>query len=141
MGWISFFKKTKQPAHLRSGEWGEQLAARMLRRKGYRIEGRRVLSGHRGEIDLIVRKKKTLVFVEVKTRANEQFGSPVSAVNAHKRKMLQRAACAYLRKQKVLPDFFRFDVVEVIGTPQSGAKEIRHLENVFQMPDNFTRWW
>lgn len=62
--------------NLETGEWGEKQAERMLKRKGYRILGRRVRVGTRDEIDLVARDGATLVFVEVKTRKSEDLAGP-----------------------------------------------------------------
>jgi Holliday junction resolvase-like predicted endonuclease len=65
-----------------------------------------------------------LVFVEVKTRKNEDFGRPISSVNKAKRHRLSRAAVGYLKRQKPPPDYFRFEVIEVIGEPDMGPTEV-----------------
>lgn len=122
------------PAHLRSGEWGEGVAERHLKNSGYRILGRRVVVGKRDELDLVARSPAdVLVFVEVKTRADESFGRPFSAVDRRKRKALSRAAWKYLNKLKPKPNYFRFDVVEVIGTPETKEPIVRHIENAFSL--------
>lgn len=132
-------KKGKKPpteAAL-TGAWGEQLAADLLRRAGYRILGRNVRFGPEREIDLVARTPRTdapsaLVFVEVKTRANEDLGRPFAAVDADKRRALVRAAAIYLRKLRRKPALVRFDVVEVVGSPSApGAPVVRHIENAF----------
>ncbi|NLG33851.1 MAG: YraN family protein [Lentisphaerae bacterium] len=117
----------------RTGDWGETLAARHLQHKGYRILGRNVRFGSRCELDLVARSPapEVLVFVEVKTRRNEAFGRPASAVDRNKRRVLGRAARRYLRRLKVQPARIRFDVVEVIGSPDHPDPEIRHIENAF----------
>jgi len=125
--------EAREPFHLRAGRWGEQEAARHLKRKGYRILGERVRVGRKDEVDLIVRDGSVLVFVEVKTRGSERFGRPWDAVDREKRRTLSRAAVTYL-KQRGFPQIcFRFDVVEVIGDPDRGPDEIRHIENAFPL--------
>ncbi len=114
-----------------SGQWGEDLAEDFLRKKGYRILGRRVRVDRRDELDIIARDGGTVVFVEVKTRQTEQFGRPASAVGAQKRRSLSRAAVRYLKKAGWPSVMFRFDVVEVIGCPGAGSPEVRHIENAF----------
>ena len=120
-------------AHLRSGLWGEEQAATLLAAKGYRILGRRVRIGTRDEIDLVARDGSVLVFVEVKTRKSEDFGSPASAVDRAKRHALSRAAVRYLKKLKDPRVYFRFDVVEVVGQPGDSAPAVRHLPNAFTL--------
>jgi len=116
-----------------SGLWGEQIAARLLRRKGYRILGQRVRLDPRNEIDLVARAKDVLVFVEVKTRSREDYGRPVEAVDRRKRQVLSRAALRYLQRLGFPKVYFRFDVVEVVGRPPDKRPEVRHIENAFPL--------
>ena len=114
-----------------TGRWGEAQAARYLRRHGLKVLGQRVRVGRRDEIDIVARDGKALVFVEVKTRASEHFGRPLAAVDRRKRQVTGRAAVRYLRRLK-RPDVpFRFDVVEVIGTPRTPDVRIRHVANAY----------
>jgi len=131
----------EEPAHLKSGRWGEGLAVRLLKRKHYKIVGQRVRVGRRDEIDIIAKDGPTLVFAEVKTRKNEDYGRPFSAVDKAKRKHLSRAAVAWLKRTKSEPDFIRFDVVEVVGEPGGDAPEIRHIENAFPLDPAYRLWW
>lgn len=110
-----------------TGEKGERLAARHLRRRGYRILERNYQTRF-GEIDLIARKGGVLVFVEVKTRAD---GAPVSgrdAVDAAKQARVRAAALQYWQAghADLQP---RFDVVEVVLS--SGGARVEHIENAF----------
>ena len=75
--------------------------------------------------------------MEVKTRKQEDFGSPASAVDADKRHALNRAASAYLRKAHYPDLFYRFDVIEVVGQPEKGKPEIRHIEDAFPFEKRF----
>jgi putative endonuclease len=135
------WKKTKElPEHLKTGEWGEDQAARFLKRKGFKILGRRVRLD-RDELDIVARHGGVLVFVEVKTRKNEEFGRAVSAVNRGKRASLSRGAFHYLRRLREKPDFFRFDVIEVIGEKEKGDPEIRHIENAFNLDSKYRITW
>ncbi|MFH0954191.1 MAG: YraN family protein [Verrucomicrobiota bacterium] len=127
-------KKDSPPGqHLRTGLWGEQQAADLLAREGYRILGRRVRVGTRDELDIVARQNDVLVFVEVKTRRREDFGSPMSSVNRGKRHAQSRAALRYMERLRSRPAYFRFDVVEVVGTEGEGNPEIRHIENAFTL--------
>ena len=118
---------------LSAGQWGEAQAERALRQKGYAILGRRVHVGRRDELDLVARDGAVLVFVEVKTRKTEAFGRPCAAVNHAKRHYLSRAAVRYIKQLRQRPEAFRFDVVEVIGTVDTPAPLIRHIENAFPL--------
>lgn len=128
-----FQRRRSGPAHLRMGEWGEEMAAKMLKDKGYKLIGRRVRVGARDELDIVARTGETLVFVEVKTRRSEDWARPAAAVNRRKRRALSRAACRYLKQLKNPRVYCRFDIVEVIGTEEEGAPTLRHLENAFTL--------
>jgi len=75
---------------------GERAAARHYRLRGYRILGANVREG-RYELDLIVRRGRRLVFVEVKERAGEAYGGGFGAVNREKRRRVRLAAASWLR--------------------------------------------
>jgi putative endonuclease len=101
------------------GRVGEDLAHRYLRSQGCIVVARnyRTLSGS-GEIDLIVWDSKRLVFVEVKTRSDAEFGLPESAVDAEKRERVRTAARDYSRRLEIDLRQTRFDIVTVIlGQP------------------------
>lgn len=131
---LSFGKSRAEPGHLRTGVWGEQMAADFLKRQGYRILGQRVRIGTRDEIDLVARDGDCLVFAEVKTRATETYGRPLSSVDRKKRHTLSRGAVRYLQRLKDPRVCFRFDVVEVIGSADATSPpEIRHIRNAFPL--------
>ncbi len=142
MRWLNWFKRAVPgPAHLKTGLWGEAVAVKHLKRQGYRIVDTRVRVGRRDEIDIIAQRNEVLIFVEVKTRANERMGRPVAAVDRRKRDRLGRAAMRYMRSLRIQPPYFRFDVVEVIGSSGDRQPEVRHLENVFQLPKGMRVPW
>lgn len=136
--WRRLRRQPPEPEHLRAGKWGEMQAAGFLRQKGYQLIGQRVQTGRREEIDLVVRDGKDLVFVEVKTRRNESFGSPSAAVDRKKRIMQSRAAIHYLKSISYPAVNFRFDIVEVIGMPDDvAAPVIRHIERAFPLDKRY----
>lgn len=118
----------KKDDRKQTGNQGESVAESMLREKGYRIVERNYRTAG-GEIDLIVQDRRTLVFVEVKTGRNEEFGSPETWVTPVKRKQIAKVARGYLAAQPVRDVDIRFDVVAIErrGTNQ----HIRHIENAF----------
>jgi putative endonuclease len=111
-----------------SGAWGEDLALRYLLRRGYRLLERNYRQ-RRGEIDLIVRDKDALVFVEVKLRRSKGFGDPLEAVTARKQATIRSLAEQYLAENQ--PDFetLRFDVIGILAT-RSGT-HVDHIEDAF----------
>ena len=105
------------PSNGARGREGESRAAQFLESSGYRIV-RRNLRLPGGEIDLVCRDGDTIVFVEVKWRTSNRFGSAISAVDARKRATLRRLAADYV--QIVAPNaLVRFDVVAVDGERMS----------------------
>ncbi len=113
-------KSTKQ-----IGDFGERAAQRYLIQKGYIIHERNYrIRG--GEIDIIAEKDDTLVFVEVKTRKNTNYGMPSEAVDMRKRRRIIKAAYYYLHgAQRTV----RFDVIEVLYRGKTAY--IHHIEDAF----------
>lgn len=114
------------------GAWGEQVAARHLRRHGCKILYRNYRGPHGGEVDLIVREREILLFVEVKTRRHENYFRPLDAVNKKKKSLIKRGALSWLRLLGNPDLTFRFDVVEVIA---SEPLEVRWVKNIFLLPE------
>jgi len=129
-------RRPPEAPHLVLGREGEDAAVKFLRRHKHRILYRNFRAPHGGEVDIVCRDKPNneLVFVEVKTRTSEEYGRPIDAVDRKKRRLILRGAMTWL-KMLDMPDItFRFDVVEVVMTT---PPEIRHIENAFQLPDNY----
>jgi len=134
------FRRWRNPSsseapHLRLGREGEDIAARHLRQCGYKILRKNFRAARGGEVDLVCRHGKELVFVEVKTRSSEEFGRPFDAVNQKKRRLIIRGAMKWLRLLDMPDITFRFDVVEVLTAPPG---EVRVIENAFQLPDDYS---
>ena len=109
------------------GKFGEDIATKYLQKKGYKIIERN-FSCRQGEIDIIAKDFSELVFIEVKTRTSKEFGEPAEAVNAIKKKHIERAAEYYLYKTKQQNKFIRFDVIEVLM--KNGYYTIKHIEQI-----------
>lgn len=110
------------------GFWGEQQAATFLEQKGYRIMRRNWRCGSR-DIDIIATNFNELIIVEVKTRRDNAFTDPATAVDAAKIRSLSIATDVFVKKERIdLP--IRFDIVAVTGTPQTGCT-IDHIEDAF----------
>lgn len=113
--------------HLRLGRWGEEVAIAFLRKNRYTIIEHDWHSGHR-DIDIVARQGKTIVFVEVKTRANRDFGNPEDAVNYQKRENLRRAINHYVKSHR-LSNPLRFDIIAIVGSLGS-IPEITHFADI-----------
>jgi putative endonuclease len=121
------------PTDLRraTGIRGEEEAARFLARCGYSILDKNVRT-RAGEIDLVAKEGKTLVFVEVKTRKEIiSADPPQAAVNTRKQNRLGKLAHGYLKLKRLREQPCRFDVVAVIVNDEGGVKAIRHIPNAF----------
>lgn len=117
---------TKARQHL--GLLGERIAARWYRRNGWAIVAHRFRSGHR-DVDLIVARSDVVAFVEVKARRGTDFGSPVDAVHARKRRELGRSARVWVDRHGDSGTIYRFDVVGVLLDGQN--VRIRVVEAAF----------
>lgn len=105
------------------GQLGEELAARFLEKKGFRL----VLANYKvpvgrnrlgvavtGEIDLIALDEDVLCFVEVKTRSSDEFASPLAAVDLRKQRQIIRTAKVYRKIFSLHTIKFRYDVVSIV---------------------------
>ncbi len=113
----------------RLGIEGEDLAADFLKGKGYRIVARNYKTPI-GEIDIIAKDKDTLVFAEVKTRADSSFGYPFEAVTSRKREKIKKISLYYLKNvcKKEVP--LRFDVLSIRAG--STEDEVEHIVDAFE---------
>ena len=112
------------------GRWGEKRSQRFLKRKGLKTLTRN-FSCKTGEIDLImVDTDRTIVFVEVRTRADETFGSAESSITSAKKARLIRTARYFLTTHDIDNRPFRFDVVTIVLGPR-GTPQLRYYKNAF----------
>jgi putative endonuclease len=109
------------------GKEGEELALQYLLKKGYTLLERNWRFHHK-EVDIIATDGHDLVFVEVKTRSSEWFGTPEEAVDEKKQRYLMTAAEAYIRWRNNDTNI-RFDVVSIMLKP--GYQSIDHIVDAF----------
>jgi putative endonuclease len=126
--WLRKLLKPETPRDA-MGDRGENLAARYLRNRGYKIIVRNFRSDV-GEIDIVARDGRTLVFVEVKTRAYDD-PTPEDQVNEAKQHQITKAAKLYLGRYGTPPPPARFDVVAVVW-PAGRDPLIRHTPHAFE---------
>lgn len=111
------------------GKEGEELALKFLKKNGYRILEKNYRTVF-GEIDIIARDKDIIVFIEVKTRADDSFGNPFEAVTYKKREKIRKVALCYLKKIRKEPPS-RFDVLSI--NIEDGKKQIEHIKDAFEV--------
>ena len=112
---------------MQTGGDGESAAADYLIAKGYEVLERNYRHG-RAEIDLIVKKKNWLVFVEVKTRSYSRFGFPEEFVDRAKEELILMAAENYIYETNWEGNV-RYDIVSVLGV--GFEREVVHFEDAF----------
>jgi putative endonuclease len=117
------------------GKRGEEMACVFLRHEGWQIVDRNFrIRG--GEIDIIAietdkqTQEKTLVFVEVKTRVSDEFGSPLEAIGYYKMRALIKATQFYKMKHPQLPDLLRIDAVSVMIDENGQLMDIELVRNI-----------
>ncbi len=112
------------------GERGESLAVWYLKKNGYKI----IEQNYRtklGEIDIIAKEKKTLVFVEVKSRRSVRFGNPKWAITPKKQRTISMVALSYLKATKQSNAKARFDVIAI--TSNQDEPQIEIIKNAFEL--------
>jgi putative endonuclease len=112
------------------GEKSENLAAWYLKQNGYKIIEQNYRN-RMGEIDIIAQDRKTIVFVEVKSRRSVRYGSPKFAVTPKKQRTISRVALYYLKTTKQIDAKARFDVVAIISNRDEPQIEI--VKNAFDL--------
>ena len=114
------------------GRSGEKLACAYLKKQGYQIFHRNFTT-EIGELDIVATDGHSLVFVEVKMRLGDAYGTPAEAVDYHKQRKISEVAAQYIKKFRYFSAPVRFDVVEVYAEDN----RINHIENAF---DSYLRY-
>ena len=126
----SFSADLTDPVEL--GKWGEKQAARYLKKHGYTILDKN-FTCNTGELDIIAADfSGTIIFVEVKSRTNENFINAEASVTYKKRTRINRAAKYFMAVHQIKNRPYRFDVITVI-TNNGLKKKITHFQNAFVM--------
>ena len=111
------------------GRRGEDLAVVFLLENGYRILERNWRQ-KTGEVDIIAKRGRVLVFCEVKSRSSKCFGSGAEAVGRRKQEHIIRTALLYMQKFRLTDTPCRFDIIEVMPGDK-GQAVLNHIENAF----------
>lgn len=135
MGWFAWLKRWWEERNrpLTANERGrlaEREAALYLRRRGYRIIAQNLRS-KLGEIDLVAVKRDVVVFVEVKARSSDEFGTPNEALTLRQQKRIQSAAETFAARRGWLDRNLRFDLIAVDLDKWGRVVKIEHIQNAF----------
>lgn len=110
---------------------GEKLAVEHLKTQGYQILAENYRF-HRGEIDIIAKHEKRIVFVEVKTRRSLKYGVPQSAVTKQKQRQISKIALAYLQTHNLMDTPCRFDVIAIQLTRKLELLRLEQIKSAFE---------
>jgi putative endonuclease len=113
------------------GKHGEDIACEELQRRGYVILDRRFRT-RCGELDIVARDGIFIVFVEVKARADGNFGDPLESITWQKRRQLARMAAAYLFQKRLGDAPCRFDVVAIVEGPDA-RRTVELVQGAFEI--------
>jgi len=113
------------------GKLGEKLAQGFLKKRGYHIleTGFRCRSG---EIDIVAQRKGCLIFVEVRTKSNLDFGTPEESITQGKKRKLITSALSYISTHQDLPSAWRIDVVAIEIDSEGKVRRIALIENAVE---------
>lgn len=109
------------------GKIGEEISCQYLKKLNYKIVERNFMC-RQGEIDIIAKEKEEYVFMEVKTRSNLSYGTPIEAVDFYKKKHIYQTTKYYLYSHNLDHAFVRFDVMEVYL--EKSKYKLRHIKAV-----------
>jgi len=118
-------------ARKRLGDAGEEIATRELVRRGYVVRERNWRCPE-GELDIVAEQGESLVFVEVRTRRGDRFGTPEESITPAKRAHLIAAAQAYLQAQSLQDRDWRIDVVAVEMSDRGQLQRVDVIENAIE---------
>jgi putative endonuclease len=118
------------------GRLGEKAAQRFLKKRGYRIRETGFRCRH-GEIDIIAQQKDYLVFVEVRSKSNLDFGTPEESITQAKKEKLIASALTYTTTRQDLPSLWRIDVVAIELDDRGKTKRIELIENAIEQVSRF----
>jgi len=118
------------------GKLGEKTAQKFLKKRGYRIRETGFRCRH-GEIDIIAQRKDYLVFVEVRTKSNLDFGTPEESITQAKKERLIALALTYTSTHQNLPPLWRIDVVAIELDDKGKTRRIELIENAIEQSSRF----
>lgn len=114
------------------GNYGENLAEEYIKAMGYIVLNRNFRCKI-GEIDLIAKDGDFIVFIEVKSRYGNLYGSPCESITYYKKVKIFNTAQVYILKNKLNKYKFRFDVIEVFLNKENNSTNINLIKDAFQI--------
>lgn len=111
------------------GKWGEDYTLSKLKKEGYKLLNRNYITPY-GELDLILKKKSGLIFIEVKTKTNLIFGLPREEVTKNKLNHIKKAIYYYLKQNKIDYNNIFLYVAEVVVLPEEIKFELIPVEEI-----------
>ncbi len=114
--------------HIKTGKLGEAIAKEYLERKGYKMFEQNYKTKY-AEIDLVAEKAGQIVFVEVRTKTNEEFGTPEETIGYKKKQKLMRNAQAYVARKKYSGPY-RIDAICIVLPGSEKPLRVSHYENI-----------
>jgi putative endonuclease len=120
----------KKAAHYYLGKTGEVRSLEYLKKNGYTILDTNVHTPY-GEIDIIARQKRSLAFIEVKTRRTRAYGSPAEAITKKKKEHLIRSAEYLIAQGRVRAKEYRFDVLELVVGDDDDRNDFFLIKDAF----------
>ena len=112
------------------GEFGEKIAEEFLLRNNYEIVSKNIKISYQ-EIDIIAKKNKMFIFVEVKTRTSFKFGNAEDSVGSKKIKNLKKAIGNYIYDKKINGNFIRLDLISININKIKKTANIKHYKDIF----------
>lgn len=112
------------------GRKGEDAAARYLEKNNYHVLYRNY-SCRLGEIDIVAREREVIVFVEVRSRSSDNYGTPQESITSRKKMKLRQLAWHYLKSVGKTNESCRFDVIAVLFDKEGRIIRLEHIENAF----------
>lgn len=117
------------------GDKGEDTASDFLMNKGYKIIQRNYRCMY-GEVDIIAEYDEAIIFVEVRTRRSNSFGTPQDSITPSKINKISKTALCYIQEKCFSDRSCRFDVIAI--TYSKGIQNITHIENAFGLSNEYS---
>jgi len=113
-----------------TGNQGEEIATMYLRANGYKIIERNYHTKF-GELDIICQKADVIIFVEVKTKTNLDYGVPEMMINQHKLNQIRQTGEVYVLSHNLNNSPCRIDIITIVLSENQVIPQINHHQNVY----------